>query len=693
MRQYPLIFLSLYCIMLLNPLYAQQNKDIERDSIRSDSIFKEAWKIKFKNPDSALILTRAGMELSKQSKSLQMSGYRNISVAYSIKGELDTAEYYCLKHLEIAQELNIPKSIAAAYQNLGIVASQKGYNRQALEYYNKITEIAEKTGDSSLVMRNLVNAGLSYYKLGDYTKSITILMRGLKIAEETKDTNNIINYTKNLSGAYHAVNNLELSLKWALYTYSISTEKNDLRGIGLACNTLGAIYLDMKDYDNSIKYFNIDLDIKKKIKDKRGEAAALHSLGNVYAIKGDFEKGELYYRNSLLLKKETGDNESIACTYNSLTATYIDKGDLLKAQSSIDSALFYSRLADDEKLSRNILDNQKMLAEKKGDFKTALAFADSIMIAKDSIYKEEFNKHVAELETIYKTEQKEKEIEIQNALILNQELKIKQAKLITLLILCASILFFVVIGLLYINYRKRQKEQLKLARINEQLALEKYNSVYRDMQLKVIQEKIAGQEEERSRIARELHDGVGGNLVALKLLLEQTMADPNPEDISSISSRVVKTLEEVRSISHNLMPPIFSDISIDQVLRLHIEDLNKSCEINFNVLFLTKTGWEQIDTKLQVEIYRIIQELCSNIQKYSNATQVDIQLSILDNTINVLMEDNGSPFEYTAKGIGYRNIKERLLQFDGVFDKSSGGSSGNTYHIQIPVLQKTTSEV
>jgi tetratricopeptide (TPR) repeat protein len=188
MKHYLPLVLYFHCFLFINTLFAQNIQKFEQDSNKAARLFEDAWRIKFVNPDSTIALSRNGMVLSKYSKPMQMLGHRNISVAYSIKGNLDSAEYYCLKTLELAQKLNIPTAIASAYQNLGIVASQKGNNKRALNYYNKITEIAVQTGDSLLVMRNLINLGLSYYKLGDYRSSTTQLMRGLKIAETYKDT-------------------------------------------------------------------------------------------------------------------------------------------------------------------------------------------------------------------------------------------------------------------------------------------------------------------------------------------------------------------------------------------------------------------------------------------------------------------------------------------------------------------------
>ncbi|MGE0090821.1 MAG: triple tyrosine motif-containing protein [Bacteroidales bacterium] len=254
------------------------------------------------------------------------------------------------------------------------------------------------------------------------------------------------------------------------------------------------------------------------------------------------------------------------------------------------------------------------------------------------------------------------------------------------------LLFLIILTLITIRITKRraskQKKELELKIALQKGELEKkeYQKLYQDSQIHAIREKIKGQDEERTRIARELHDGIGGNLVGLKLMMEQAIDKPNPEDISGLVTIVSNTLEEVRTISHNLMPPEFSGISLNQILQLHIDKLNIAAKINFSIQFIPQTGWEQIPENIQVEIYRIIQELCSNIIKYSNASVVDLQLSMFENDIHLIMEDNGSPFDYNQNGIGYRNINERLRMLNGRFEKNTGAEKGNTYHIQIPLI-------
>lgn len=255
------------------------------------------------------------------------------------------------------------------------------------------------------------------------------------------------------------------------------------------------------------------------------------------------------------------------------------------------------------------------------------------------------------------------------------------------------LLFLFILTWITIRIMKRrakiQKKELELqiALQKEELEKQEFQKLYQNSQLNAIHEKLKGQDEERTRIARELHDGIGGNLVGLKLLMEQACENPKQNEISGLVNIVSNTLEEVRTISHNLMPPEFSGISLNQILQLHIEKLNKGNRIKFSIQFLPQKGWENIPENIQVEIYRIVQELCSNMLKYSNASVVDIQLSQFDNTIHLIMEDDGKPFDYNKNGIGYRNIKERLHLLQGTFEKSCGNEKGNTYHIEIPILK------
>jgi len=305
--------------------------------------------------------------------------------------------------------------------------------------------------------------------------------------------------------------------------------------------------------------------------------------------------------------------------------------------------------------------------------------------SKDSLLNIEKSRQIKQMEARYQSEQKQQQIELQQTQLTNKDLQLRRQQLTIALIFSVFALLSLIGGVSVYLFRRKRKQELLIACKNEELAKEKYQNLFKESQMQAIREKIAGQEEERTRIARELHDGIGGTLAAVKMRLEEVNHQPNPEDMASLVSMVASSWEEVRTISHNLMPPQFEEVSVDRVLQNHVRELNKSNKIDFTIQFLPKHGWEKIPVELQVELYRVIQELCTNIIKYSNATNVEIQLSHLEGNINLIMEDNGVPFIYSSSGIGYRNLQERIKLFNGSFEKSNGDKLGNTYLVQIPL--------
>jgi signal transduction histidine kinase len=254
---------------------------------------------------------------------------------------------------------------------------------------------------------------------------------------------------------------------------------------------------------------------------------------------------------------------------------------------------------------------------------------------------------------------------------------------ITVTSLLSSFIIISFLILLYVMRKKRMREVLFLK--TEELAEQKYQNLFMDSQLKAMKEKIAGQEEERSRIARELHDGVASSIVSLKLGLQNREERDSSEETVNLNNKLGLILEEIRSISHNLLPPQFNEVNLIHVLNNYFNTLNRSGKQTYTLVVYQKSDWDFVRTEIQVEVYRIIQELCSNIMKHSNAGKVEIQLSLIDGQINLIIEDNGEPFDYKLNGIGYANIQKRVACFGGIFEKSSSLSETNSYLVQIPL--------
>jgi len=260
------------------------------------------------------------------------------------------------------------------------------------------------------------------------------------------------------------------------------------------------------------------------------------------------------------------------------------------------------------------------------------------------------------------------------------------AKILGIILLVISVTYTAISVTKRKAENKRKNLEFEIALQKEELEKQNYQKLYHESQLNIIKEKIKGQDEERTRIARELHDGIGGNLVGIKLMVEEICKNPQKNGLDHLIKVVSDTLDEVRTISHNLMPPEFNRVSLSNVLTQYVDKLNMASDKKFTIQFLPKNGCDLIAENIQIEVYRILQELCSNTLKYSDATDINIQLSKFDGTLNIIMEDNGSSFNYSNNGIGYRNITERLKLLNGIFEKNSCEASGNVYHITIPLI-------
>jgi len=211
----------------------------------------------------------------------------------------------------------------------------------------------------------------------------------------------------------------------------------------------------------------------------------------------------------------------------------------------------------------------------------------------------------------------------------------------------------------------------------------------REERLKRMSALYDGQELERQRISRELHDGLGQKLVSIKLQLESTSKQDAGEvklTIEEVKVDMLKTVEEVRQISNNLAPNILKESGIDIALKSLCDSINRTSMIDVE---LSVYGDYTInDPKVKFYIYRIAQESLNNAIKHSGAKKIQLQLIGSKDHIILLIEDNGKGFAYDAgscpPGNGIYNMKERARLLGGSLDIESEPCSGTTIRLKIP---------
>lgn len=293
----------------------------------------------------------------------------------------------------------------------------------------------------------------------------------------------------------------------------------------------------------------------------------------------------------------------------------------------------------------------------------------------DSIINESVNQTVAEMQTKFDTDKKEQEIEKLSQEKVIQELVIQEKNnqiLITVLGLILVIIFSVVF---YQIYRIKQDRKMSAALIEEQK--------------KGLKAVILATENERQRIAKDLHDGIGQTLSGIKLGLSKFTAElpnDNQPEYSNILNIVDVACIEVRAISHQMMPKALKENGLVSA----IEDmLNKSLAISKVEYSFNQIGIDEgrFDEALEIGLFRITQELVNNIIKHSGATKVDVQISKTKKHLVLLVEDNGKGFKFDEKrdGIGLMNMKSRANTFNGEVNYETGLNKGTVATIRVPL--------
>ena len=281
----------------------------------------------------------------------------------------------------------------------------------------------------------------------------------------------------------------------------------------------------------------------------------------------------------------------------------------------------------------------------------------------------------AELETKYETEKK-------SAKILLQQTQLKNKSVINYLLIGAGLFLLIIFLLSYRSYV--QKHKLQQQRISELETLQK---------LTATEAVLKGEEQERIRLAKDLHDGLGGMLSGIKYSFSTMkgnliLTPDNAQAFERSMDMLDSSIKEMRRVAHNMMPEALVKFGLDTALKDFCNDINQTgaLQVTYQSIGLANTPVEQTTA---ITIYRIVQELINNTMKHAAAVSAIVQLSLLDGKMSITVEDNGKGFDTTilhkTKGIGWSNIQNRVEFLKGILDVKADEAKGTSVHIEINI--------
>ncbi len=466
-------------------------------------------------------------------------------------------------------------------------------------------------------------------------------------------------------------------------------ENNDLYNLGISLDNLALTLINLGDLKNALVYLEEGLTVADQTENVLVKASILINLADTYRRKGEFEKIREYGEIGLKLAKELGDISGEATSCLGLGYYYLYKNDLNEAWKF---AQISEKKAASVNLREQLANSYLLLGQISLVNREYLKF-QAYQLKHDSIENLAINErrlnYIQDMEAKYESEKKIQQINRLEQDSAIQELQLRQNRLI--LTTLAGITFTIlVVGFLLIrSYRQRQlilnqKNELQERRISE-LETEKH--------LFAIEAVLKGQDMERIRLARDLHDGLGGMLSGIKLsflkLKESLASNQNDQQQFDRSLDMLDgSITEMRRVAHNLMPEILLKFGLDTALKEYCDKITETRAILVSYQSIGLDKLEVNQTTL-ITIYRIVQELVNNIVKHAAAPNIFVQLAYHKDHLTISVEDDGKGFDtgiaQNSPGIGWQNIQNRVDYLKGIIDIQSEYNKGTTVQIDLQI--------
>lgn len=694
------VFLGFFFALNAQKIDSKQNGASKKGTLelREKKAITEAYSFLNNNEDKKAYKT--AHHLLKTSKIKSNASNTNLLLAYYFnkRSLIDSSLYYTNLALKLNNESNDSlryRMSSLCYNLLALNSKKRGLLEESKKWHIKGIEVSQKFNETNLYYTHVHGLALAYSNLGDFTNALKLFKQCL---EYKKDEEIII-------GSY--IN-------------------------------IGDIYSSMKEYDKANSYLSKAKILCEKSNNNQGRAVIAINLAANYQSQKKLKEAVNLYQEAI---KVSDKNElpQLAMT------AQLNLGKILLEQNKSEEAkvIFSGALKNAERFGylqeqNQIYDNLKDISIVQNDYKNAYYFANKSSIIKDSVARLQKDKEISELEVKYKTWQNEEEIKVLQAenkarifelkskeealAFLNLQKEISQrknenkilslnnisqkkaseiaslkkdqllktveinwqkaAKKITFYFFLAILI--PIIGLLFLYYQ-RLKTQRLLTKNEKEIGEQKIISLVKDQELKLIKAAIKGQDKARTKIAKELHDSIGGNLAAIKLQLNGVVT--NPDAVQNIQKQLDETYQQVRDLSHNLIPEKFSQNNFCSLLEEYQKNLAGINNLKTTFAAYPRSKIDLIADNMQMEIYKIIQELVTNTLKHAKATSIELQLNCVEDNLNILFEDNGIGFDSQKKesGIGFKNIISRLNTISGSMEIDSMLSRGTIINIEIPL--------
>lgn len=603
--------------------------------------------------------------------------------ARTLSSKPDSAFYYIKKATHQSKDLNHAFLLSRCYYNLGYYYYIKNDLSRSKYYTDLSFPFAIQSNNSKILALNHNQLGLIYRDKSNYNIALENFLKSLQIAEKSNLSRNTSVALHNLGYLYELQNDTIKALNYYNKSQEIAFKHDHKFELLASYNNL-AILQSKMDKEKAIENYNKANEIALELNDKYQQFNILINLSDIYTVYKNKTRINYSFRYLQQAKKiayELSDESLMFYVYFNLGGYYKNTMNYKLAIENYKKAeeLTKNGISDEQKL--NLLNAFELTYFVLNDFEQAYRYKEKFNSLKDSIFSIEKNKTFNEIQTKYDVEKKNLSIDL-----LSKEKQIERNK--KRLMLYISIGLFISLFSVYLFFRQRIKTQNLILEKEYLIYEQETERLRQEQELKWVKGMVEGQDKERNRVAKEIHDGIGGALAGIKLELSQYNSDQKSKKIESIIEQMSSAFTNLRLISHNLSINYLKDKNLENLLLELKEDYEKRGEFKVEILVFPKESLNQLKETIKHQIYRVIQELLNNVSKHAKANTIFMNFTKHEDFLNIIVEDNGCGFDNnTKKGIGLNNIIERLSSIESIFNIESNVGKGTIITIDIPISQ------
>lgn len=616
--------------------------------------------------------------------SLRFYIYRDLGYLFEFEDSTKALHYY-REEQKIAEMLSSPLLQSMTQIDFGSVMFNHGDFVSALMHYKtslKWATIARNCKRKGVALQNIAN---SFYSTYLYDSAAFYGIKALEAQTECLDTSNMILMCSNLAAYNEDLGLFKESLHYADMGMKLSEESNNFDGYVSAAITASIAARNLKDQVLYKAYLAKAEGKMDQVEHPHYKASLYQNLSGAYFDTEDYKTANRYIDSSLVYLQGNEDNNISASIFMSKGLALHKMGHTLEAIQFLEKAL---RFAEQKRDWFVVRESHLGLSETNfslGNLQKAYEHHLSYAQYKDSTQRIESERIVAEISAKYRTEKQQLELSrLQDQAELDAIEK-AQAKRQYVFLLIIAILVVLILTTLYALQRRRNT----ILKQKEAIISEQLKRLETEKQIVVLDSLLKGEETERSRVAKDLHDGVGSLLSGVKLSLSSM--DGNmfiSADHARIFERSLHQLDdaitEMRRVAQNMMPEILVKSGLITAVNHLANTISQTGSLSIH--FEHHNFDLRLPSDMEIIVYRIIQELLQNAVKHSAASEVIIQLSEHDQTINLVVEDNGKGFNPElwdkSTGMGFSNLKNRVNYLKGSIHINTQSGEGSSFLIE-----------